>query len=160
MHPLKLFCIAAAALGVAFLSFSVQAADDPGVAQLRNDVRTLEREVRELSRRVDQLQQGQGRSVTTDPPASVRRSTAPDSDPRAWLAPEKWDRLRPGMTAQEVIVILGPPVSMRSHGTPAVETLFYTLAIGDGGFLSGTVRLQDDKVMEIERPVLKPQRQP
>lgn len=126
---------------------------DAEVAQLRNDIRTLQREVRELARRVDQLQQA--RSAAPAPSSGTRLTTAPDPDPSAWIAPEKWDRIHPGMSAQEVILVLGTPVSMRSEGSPATRTLFYTLPIGDGGFLTGTVRLQDDKVLDVQRPALK-----
>jgi outer membrane murein-binding lipoprotein Lpp len=145
--------IGSAVVAAVLLTGPAQAADDPGVSQLRNDIRTLEREVRELSRRVDQLQQGNSASATGAP--VTRRSTAPDPDPSAWIAPEKWDRVRSGMTAQQVILVLGTPVSMRSDGNPTTQTLFYTLPIGDGGFLTGTVRLKDDKVLEVRKPVLK-----
>lgn len=127
-------------------------AADTEVAQLRNDIRTLEREVRALSRRVDQLQQGMGTPV---PATGSRLSTAPDPVPTAWIEPEKWDRVRTGMTAQDVILVLGTPVSMRSEGNPAIQTLFYTLPIGDGGFLTGTVRLRNNQVLDVQKPVLK-----
>ncbi len=130
---------------------AANAASDPLVEQLRTDIRTLEREVRELSRRVDQLQQPQMPAERT--PGMTRRSTAPD--PSAWIAPEKWDRVRSGMTAQQVILVLGTPVSMRTDDE-GVQTLFYTLPIGDGGFLTGTIRLRDDQVLDVQKPVLKP----
>ena len=129
------------------------AADDAVVDQLRNDVRTLEREVRELSRRLDQLQQAQRSSPAA--PGVTRRTTAADPDPSAWLAPEKWDKVTPGMTAQQVILVLGTPVSLRPGDAPGSQTLFYTLPIGDTGFLTGTVRLQGDKVAEIRKPELR-----
>lgn len=148
--------VMAGAAAILFLVFMLaiprgQAADVE-VAQLRNDIRSLEREVRELSRRVDQLQQDR-----TAPTAAsgARLSTAPDPVPTAWIAPEKWDRVRTGMTAQDVILVLGTPVSMRSEGNPATQTLFYTLPIGDGGFLTGTVRLRNNQVLEVQKPVLK-----
>ncbi len=43
---------------------------------------------------------------------------------------------------------------------PGAQTLYYTLPIGDGGFLTGTVRMQDDKVQDVEKPVLKPVAKP
>ncbi len=135
------------------LTGPASAADDAVVDQLRNDVRTLEREVRELSRRLDQLQQAQRTSAAA--PGVTRRATAPDPDPSAWLAPEKWDKVTPGMTAQQVILVLGTPVSLRPGDSPGTQTLFYTLPIGDTGFLTGTVRLQGDKVAEIRRPELR-----
>jgi hypothetical protein len=140
------FCILASGL-------PTKAADDPQVDQLRTDVRSLEREVRELSKRIDQLQQAQGTAPAG--PAVKRFSTATDPDPSAWMPPEKWNRVRTGMSAQDVILLLGAPVTMRPGSRPGSQTLYYTLPIGDGGFLTGTVRMQDDKVQEVEKPVLK-----
>lgn len=145
--------LACVAIGTFTLGPPARTAEDPQVDQLRSDVRMLEREVRELSRRVDQLQQGQ--SSNSSAPAVTRRSTVPDPDPGAWLPPEKWDRVRAGMTAQQVILVLGAPVSMRPGTRPGTQTLFYTLPVGDGGFLTGAVRLENDKVLEVEKPVLK-----
>lgn len=141
-----------AALALLVLSMQAQAADTE-VAQLRNDIRSLEREVRELTRKVDQLQQARGAAMGSSSPS--RLATAADPDPSAWIAPEKWERVRAGMTAQEVILVLGTPVSMRSEGNPATQLLFYTLPIGDGGFLTGTVRLRNDEVLEVQKPVLR-----
>jgi outer membrane murein-binding lipoprotein Lpp len=132
---------------------ATHAADDAVVEQLRTDVRTLEREVRELSRRLDQLQQAPRAAVV--PPGATRLATASDPDPRAWLAPDKWDKVTTGMTAQQVIVVLGAPVSMRAGETPGSQTLFYTLPIGDTGFLTGTIKLQGDRVAEVRRPELR-----
>ena len=159
MHSLPLSrVLACAAMGALLLGIPARAADDPQVEQLRTDVRTLEREVRELTRRLDQLQQEQAAAPTA--PAMTRRSTAPDPDPSAWMAPERWDRVRAGMTAQEVILVLGRPVTMRPGGRPGAQTLYYTLPIGDGGFLTGTVQMQDDKVLEVEKPALRPAAKP
>lgn len=129
------------------------AADSPEVAQLRNDIRSLQREVRELARKVDEVQQARGATAGASSPTRI--ATAPDPDPTAWIAPGKWDRVRVGMTAQQVVQVLGTPVSMRSEGNPSTQTLFYTLPIGDGGFLTGTVRLRNDQVLEVQKPVLK-----
>ena len=150
MKALRLGCL----MGVAVLAAgSATAADDPAVDQLRTDVRTLEREVRELSRRLDQMQQAQRSAPST--PGVTRRTTAPDPDPSAWLAPEKWDKVTTGMTAQQVILVLGAPVSLRPGDSPGSQTLFYTLPIGDTGFLTGTIRLQGDRVAEVRRPELR-----
>jgi hypothetical protein len=147
-------CLGWGVLGVLLLVGHAQAADDAVVEQLRTDVRSLEREVRELTRRLDQLQQAQTATAAT--PTVTRRSTVADPDPSRWMAPEKWEQVRPGMTAQEVILVLGAPVAMRPGGRPGMHTLFYTLPIGDGGFLTGAVRMQNDRVLDVEKPVLKP----
>lgn len=149
MRVLRSACVMVSLLAAG----AAPAADDAVVDQLRNDVRTLEREVRELSRRLDQLQQSQ--RTATPAPGVTRWTTAPDPDPSAWLAPEKWDKVTPGMTAQQVILVLGTPVSLRPGDSPGSQTLFYTLPIGDTGFLTGTIRLQGDRVAEVRRPELR-----
>ena len=149
MKVLRAGCL----LMVAVLSGPAYAADDAVVEQLRNDVRTLEREVRELSRRLDQMQQAQRQAPSTS--GVTRRATAPDPVSSTWLAQEKWDKVSAGMTAQQVILVLGPPVSLRPGDAPGTQTLFYTLPIGDTGFLTGTVRLQGDRVTEVRKPELR-----
>lgn len=149
MKALPVTCLVLATI----LAGPACAADDVVVDQLRNDVRTLEREVRELSRRLDQMQQAQ--RAAPAPSGVTRRSTAPDPVSSTWLAQDKWDKVTPGMTAQQVILILGAPVSLRPGDSPGTQTLFYTLPIGDTGFLTGTVRLQGDRVAEVRKPELR-----
>ena len=150
---MKAITVASLVLGVLLVAGTARAAEDTVVDQLRTDVRTLEREVRELSRRLDQVQQppraaAPGSGVT-------RRSTAPDPFPGAWLNPDKWDKVNKGMTAQQVILVLGTPVSLRPGDSPGTQTLFYTLPIGDTGFLTGTIKLQGDRVLEVRKPELR-----
>jgi outer membrane murein-binding lipoprotein Lpp len=150
MKALRVSCLL---LATVLAAGPVSAADDAVVEQLRNDVRTLEREVRELSRRLDQMQQAQRPAQVA--PGVTRRSTAPDPVSSTWLAQEKWDKVSAGMTAQQVILVLGPPVSLRPGDSPGTQTLFYTLPIGDTGFLTGTVKLQGDRVSEVRKPELR-----
>ena len=75
MRVLRSACVMVSLLAAG----AAPAADDAVVDQLRNDVRTLEREVRELSRRLDQLQQSQ--RTATPAPGVTRWTTAPDPDP-------------------------------------------------------------------------------
>jgi hypothetical protein len=59
------------------------------------------------------------------------------------------------MSELQVIETLGPPTSMRGAGDGDERTLFYALEIGAGNFLSGSVQLQDRRVVQISTPVLK-----
>lgn len=129
------------------------AQDDYKVIKLEQDMRNLERQVQELSRQLSDAQRqiaqlgGRPASRTTRAaPAAVATSTQ-------WLDVENWDRLREGMTELEVIELLGPPTSMRADGN--ARTLFYAMEIGSNGFLSGTVRLEDRKVDDVQKPALR-----
>lgn len=141
------------ALLLVAVAHNAAAQDDYKVIRLEQDMRNLEREVRELSRQLSdaqrQIEQLGGRPVArTDrtAPAAVGTSTS-------WLDVEKWDRLREGMTELQVIELLGPPTSMRADGN--ARTLFYAMEIGTNGFLSGTVRLEDRKVEDVQKPTLR-----
>lgn len=127
------------------------------IEELRQDIRRLERTIQEQARRIDRLERELARAgrPTTSAAAREGAEAAPDGSFEAWIAPQRWDRLREGMTAQEVIAILGPPTAVRPDGTSPTRTLFYTLQIGDTAFLSGTVQLENDRVRAVERPALK-----
>ena len=129
------------------------AQDDYKVIKLEQDMRNLERQVQELSRQLGQAQrqiaQLGGRPVTrTD---SAEPAAADTSTP--WLNVKNWDRLREGMTELQVIELLGPPTSVRAEGNG--RTLFYAMEIGSNGFLSGTVRFEERKVEDIQKPTLR-----
>ena len=135
-------------LMVCCLPLLANAADDPRVPQLEQEVRRLHGEIRALARRVDEL----GRA--TSPGARVVASPArPATSSDAWIDAGKWRRLRPGMSELEVISLLGPPTTMREEGGGRV--LLYALEIGASGFLGGSVKLQDRAVVEVRNPVLQ-----
>jgi hypothetical protein len=59
------------------------------------------------------------------------------------------------MTEKQVFDILGYPTSARTSENNAVKTLFYTVPVGNSGFLSGRVELENDSVRAIQRPALR-----
>jgi hypothetical protein len=129
------------------------AADDLRVQQVEIDVRDLKRTVAEQARRIDDLER-YVRQLSASPGT---RSSPPrpfKEGGTEWLDPKNWDRVRKGMTAQEVIAILGVPASMRD-AEGGGRVLLYATQIGATGFLGGSVTLADDKVQEIARPVLR-----
>lgn len=126
------------------------AADDARVTRLEQDVRTLQRDLVNLSRQVDQLRL-QATRPTTDgrlPPAPP-----PVTDTSGWLDAGKWKKLRPGMSELEVISTLGTPTSTRERD--GARELFYAMEVGNSAFLGGSVVLRDRKVVEVRVPVLK-----
>lgn len=147
-----LMLVAATTCGTA-----VAQVDDFRTRQLMNDVAELQRLVRQQAQRIDQLER-QIRQMSAAPGSRVPAAPAaegPAVTNQTWLEPGTWERVRPGMSAQEVLTILGVPTSMRTDENTQVRTLFYTLPVGDSGFLSGTVELVNDRVRAINRPTLK-----
>lgn len=130
-------------------------ADDFKVIKLEQDVRNLERQVRELSRQVAELQRSPGRSG--DPSlSSIDRQAPMMTGTSPWLDAKNWQRVQIGMSELQVIDILGPPTSLRGDGAGASsQTLFYALEIGPTSFLGGQVKLEDRRVVHIEKPTLK-----
>ncbi len=141
---------------LALLAFAplALAQDSVAVTRLETELRQLQREVFLLSQRVSQLG-AQPAGVSAPPlraPEAVAAPTPAASLPR-WVSAVRWQALRPGMNALQVMAELGQPSSMRGDGTTRV--LLYALEIGPGGFLAGSVTLQADAVTAIETPVLK-----
>lgn len=119
------------------------------IIRLEQDVRDLERQVSTLQREVNELRRRQG-APRLEPGSTVSEPVA-SSD--TWVDAKKWQALRLGASEMEVIEILGPPTSMRAEGK--LRTLLYAMEIGASGFLSGSVSLEERKVVAIELPVLK-----
>jgi hypothetical protein len=126
------------------------AADDVRVTRLEQDVRTLQRDLQNLSRQIDQL-----RLQTTRPSADGRPPPPPPpvTDTSGWLDAAKWKKVSPGMSELEVISMLGPPTSTREHD--GARELFYAMEIGSSAFLGGSVVLRDRQVVAVQAPTLK-----
>lgn len=137
---LSLLCIPGLALG-----------DDFKIIKLEQDVRTLERQVGELSRQLAALQR---RGPPSDASAAIReqRAAQPADNP-LWYSRQNWDRVQPGMAELDVIRLLGKPTTVRGAG--GNSTLFYAVEIGTAAFLSGSVDLRERRVISVSQPVLK-----
>jgi hypothetical protein len=140
---------------LAVLPIAAFAADDLRIEQLKQDIAELHRLLREYDRRIDQLEQQRFRAPTQLPgrSADAPAGAPPGSD--KWLTPANWDKVRPGMSEQQVLEVLGYPTSVRQTETDGAKTLFYTMQVGPSGFLSGRVVIAGDAVREVERPVLR-----
>lgn len=138
---------------VAFLIWlSMEAAfgdDYNRIIRLEQDVRDLERQVTTLQREVAELRRRTGATPPTSVPLGEDRSAPSDT----WVDANKWQKLKLGASEMEVIELLGRPTSMRGEGDKRM--LLYAMEIGSSGFLSGSVTLEDRKVVAIEMPALK-----
>lgn len=124
-------------------------ADSNRIIALEQDVRNLERIVGNLEREVRELRRG-----ATSPPSRFSSSSSSSDQPSSdWVSASKWKQIRLQMNELEVIEILGEPTSMRTEGDSRL--LLYAMEIGTSAFLSGSVRLRDREVVEVQVPALK-----
>ena len=67
-----------------------------------------------------------------------------------WLNPLAWDQIREGLSRAQVEDILGKPTSVEA--VIDYQTLLYKGDVPGVGTLSGTVKLTDDRVSDINPP--------
>ena len=137
---------------------SAAVADDLRLSHLEQDVHDLQIQAQQQSRRIDALESSipQSRAGVTPPPTAPRAATAKNPETTsAWLKSENWDRLSPGMADAKVVSLLGPPTTLRASNKAGTQTLFYSLELEAGGFLSGRVVVADHRVVEIHKPELR-----
>ena len=68
-----------------------------------------------------------------------------------WKIPVNWDKVRDGMSERQVIAILGWPTSTDNLGP--LRTLYYRGEVRHSGFVSGNIKLTDDRVYLVNKPV-------
>lgn len=110
----------------------------------------------ERQRRATELRAWEQKKVTsavgTPSTARVVEQIGP-MPPRqpAWHDRNSWTRVRDGMSAEQVIAILGRPTSTET--VSSFTTLYYRGLAGYSGSVSGNVKLLDDRVWQINAPV-------
>ena len=146
-----------AIFAIAFASPAL--ADDAArVSRLESEIQQLRTQVDEQNRRIQQLEAELARrsgakeaSPSTKPAASDNRTRrAAASSPPPWHAAASWGRVAKGMTAQEVIAILGEPTSVEA--VEGFKTLFYRDTNAAGAGISGIVNLRDELVVAVVKP--------
>jgi hypothetical protein len=128
--------------------------DDWRVRQLESEVTRLQRALDAQSRRIEMLEQAARIAPPTTLPGAGPVPRPPNTSP-AWLVAASWDRIKPGMKVAEVIAILGRPTSDRYSEEGKLRLMFYAMELAADAVLSGTIRVDDSGVVEINRPVLK-----
>lgn len=129
-----------------------------GIARLEDaqaDIRLLKRVVDEQARRITALEKTvkaleAAAAANAEKPAEDRpRVRKPVAVPR-WQVPDAWSQIKMGMSRMDVEATLGPPTSVDS--VLDYQTLNYKGAVAGGETLSGTVKLTDDRVAEVNPP--------
>jgi hypothetical protein len=150
--PTRVCALAVMVLVAAAPAVAQLPVDDLRVRQLEAEIRRLQQQVEAQARRIELLEQ----AARITPPAvpSPSAGRVPDGSP-AWLVTANWDRVMPGMTVLEVVAILGRPTSTRRDADDNLSLLFYAMELGPERYLSGTIRVENSSVVEIDRPALK-----
>jgi len=124
------------------------------------EIALLKRIVAEQDRRISELEKTKRLQQASVPPTSntpagavkTQSSGVPPSDGTPWKSGTTWDKVRDGMSQSQVMSILGQPTSIE-NSVGSFRTLFYRAEVGKSGFVSGNVKLYDDRVYEVNKPV-------
>ena len=114
------------------------------ITLLKRALAEQDRRITELERTVKMLQGAQDQ-----PP---RRAMPIPSTAAAWKSPSAWTRVKDGMSRAQVEAILGRPTSVEDI-PGGYQTLFYRGEVSGSGSVTGTVKLNDDRVWQVNAPV-------
>lgn len=89
-------------------------------------------------------------------PAAKAQQTAVTVDRFAWQKMSNWNRLKRGMSRQQVVTILGQPTSVSRPYDPLPNIkLHYQGNTSQSGYISGTVEINgDNRAFIIRKPVI------
>lgn len=117
---------------------------------LKNEIKTLKYELVKQNQRIKKLE-------TLVMPASGSKQKAVLVDRFAWQKSGNWDRVKRGMSRQQVEAILGQPTGTSEpyYGQPIVR-LYYKGNTSSSGYISGYVEMNmdDNRVKYVEEPVI------
>jgi hypothetical protein len=120
------------------------------------EISFLKRVVAEQDRRISELEKTVNaieRAAKLETPVgdSQAGKTVPPNSAMAWNTPAAWRRLKEGMSRAQVEAVLGRPTSAEPFGPNL--TLFYSGQVAGSGSVTGTVKLTDDRVWQVNIPV-------
>lgn len=131
----------------------VFAQESERVRQLEQEVSLLKNTVVEQGRRIEALEResrGKSSASESNVPSKAQPRTA-SSAGQPWHDRNSWGRVKNGMSEAQVVSILGRPTSVKTVG--GFKTLFYRGEVSSSGSVSGNIKLQDDRVWQVNTPV-------
>ena len=139
---------------------SASADDAARISRLESEIQLLRIQIDEQDRRIQRLEAELSRrsgaaAVEPQPRKSADEVRTEQSAPATrlpWHAPEAWDRVAKGMSAEQVKEILGEPTEVEA--IESFKTLFYRGTVAGSGAMSGHVNLRDDRVVAVSKPAL------
>ena len=142
-----MICVSIASIPTAF-------GQDTILEDIKNEIKLLKKTINEQNKRIERLERELVNlkgllSLKVDSKETQRLVV--DSIVGGWKKPSNWARIRRGMSEKQVVSILGKPTSIKDTGP--FRTLFYQADVSGSGFVSGNVKLTDDRVYSINKPV-------
>lgn len=142
----------------ALMPASAAADEASRISRLESELQLLRSQLDEQNRRIQRLEAELKRRAgpaAAEPPPRRRIDELPTDRPAtterlAWHSPEAWEGVVKGMTAEEVMQVLGEPTAVES--VDAFKTLFYRGTVPGGASVSGHVNLRDGRVVAVSKP--------
>jgi hypothetical protein len=115
------------------------------IAELEKTIINYESRIAALEVELAQLKVILGiQSSTKESPRAILNASI------GWKESSNWEKIKNGMSEKQVIAILGKPTSI-SDGV--FRILYYQGEVPGSGYVSGNVKLTDDRVYLLEKPV-------
>jgi hypothetical protein len=120
------------------------------------EITLLKRVVAEQDRRIATLEKALDTSrlgSVSDPQGSGvqgRMAWAQATTSAPWKTRSVWSGIKEGMSRAQVVAILGQPTSVDGSN---YQTLFYRGEVSGSSSVTGTVKLYDDRVWQVNVPV-------
>ena len=125
-------------------------AQEPSADDLKGEVTSLKQTVLKHEQRIAALEKAIARLLAPgNSPLSKKTGKPKSITPGGWQVPSNWKLIKNGMSERQVISILGQPTSAENSPGGVHRTLFYR------GFVSGNVKLTDDQVYRVSKPVFE-----
>ena len=142
-----MICVSIASIPTAF-------GQDTILEDIKNEIKLLKKTINEQNKRIERIERELVNlksllNLEVDSKKTQRRVVG--STVGGWKKKSNWARIRDGMSGRQVISILGKPTSLKDTGS--FRTLFYQGEVSGSGFVSGNVKLTDDRVYSINKPV-------
>ena len=143
-----MICVSIASIPTAF-------GQDTILEDIKNEIKLLKKTINEQNKRIERIERELVNlkallSLKVDSKKTQRRIVG--STVGGWKKKSNWARIRDGMSEKQVISILGKPTSIKDLGG-GLRTLFYQGEVSGSGYVSGNVKLADDRVWLINVPV-------
>ena len=121
--------------------------------QLEQQVNTLTTAVTEQGRRIEALEKELRAKLSAsepDPPSTTPTRSV-SLTRQLWHDKIAWGRVKNGMSEADVVSIFGSPASVEA--VSPYKVLFYRGEVTGGVSIRGNVRLQYDRVLQVNAPI-------
>jgi len=151
---LRILTLGLMLLSVLSPSFGQQS--DRRIEDALAEITLLKRVVAEQDRRIATLEKALDTSrlgSVSDPQGSGapgRMAWAQATTSAPWKTRSVWSGIKEGMSRAQVVAILGQPTSVDGSN---YQTLFYRGEVSGSSSVTGTVKLYDDRVWQVNVPV-------